>query len=345
MNESSDFLRACRGLPVRRTPVWLMRQAGRYLPEYRQVRSRYGFLEVCKTPELAVEVTLQPVDRLGVDAAILFSDILIPVEAMGLPLAFTPAPVLAQPVRTEAAVAALRVTDPEETTPFVLEAIRLLRRALSGRVPLIGFGGAPFTLACYMIEGQGSRQFLTVKRMMYQEPDLFRQLLDKVTEASIRYLKAQATAGAEAIQIFDTWGGILSPADYQRFVLPFSRRLFDALADTGVPLIHFVKGAGTMLDLVRQAGGDVIGLDWMVGLDRARDMLGPEVAVQGNLDPTLLLGNRDGIAREVQRILTENAARPGHIFNLGHGILPEVPVENAKFLVDCVHRWSESQLD
>lgn len=345
MNESSDFLRACRGLPVRRTPVWLMRQAGRYLPEYRQVRSRYGFLEVCKTPELAVEVTLQPVDLLGVDAAILFSDILVPVEAMGLPLAFTPAPVLAQPVRTAAAVAALQVTDPEETTPFVLEAIRLLRRALNGRVPLIGFGGAPFTLACYMIEGQGSRQFLTVKRMMYQEPDLFRQLLDKVTEASIRYLKAQAAAGAEAIQIFDTWGGILSPADYQRFVLPFSRRLFDALADTGVPLIHFVKGAGTMLDLVRQAGGTVIGLDWMIGLDRARDLLGPEVAVQGNLDPTVLLGSRDGIAREVQRILTENAGRPGHIFNLGHGILPEVPVENARFLVDCVHRWSDNRVD
>lgn len=340
MNENFDFINACYGLPVARTPVWLMRQAGRYLPQYRKIRERVSFLDLCKTPELAAEVTLQPIDALGVDAAILFSDILVPIEPMGQRLHYQPAPVLEPPIRTAADVAALRVLQPEEDVPYVLETIRLLRRELAGRVPLIGFGGAPFTLACYMVEGAGSRHFLALKRLMYQSPAVYAQLMDKITDTSIVYLRAQVEAGAQALQIFDTWGGILSPADYQRYVLPYSCRLLAALQDLGVPLIHFVKGSGNMLDLVASAGGHVIGLDWSISLKRARGFLGDNKTVQGNLDPSVLLGDQTVIEREVRRILEENAGRPGFIFNLGHGILPEVPQENAAFLVDCVHRLS-----
>jgi uroporphyrinogen decarboxylase len=339
--QESPFLRACRGLPVGRTPVWLMRQAGRYLPQYRALRRRVAFLDLCKTPELAAEVTLQPVEALGVDAAILFSDILVPVEAMGQRLRYEPAPVLAPVLRTAADVAALRIPEPEQDVPFVLDTIRLLRRELAGRVPLIGFGGAPFTLACYMVEGAGSRHFLALKRMMHGAPEIYAQLMDKITETSVRYLRAQIAAGAQAIQIFDSWGGILSPADYRRYVLPYSRRLIAALAGSEAPIIHFVKGCGAMLKLVARAGGDVIGLDWTVTLDRARAELGQEMAVQGNLDPAVLLAPPAVIEREVGRILAENAGRPGHIFNLGHGILPDVPPENAAFLVECVHRLSQ----
>lgn len=342
MHKDYDFINACYGRPVTRTPVWLMRQAGRYLPQYRKIRERVKFLELCKTPELAAEVTLQPIDALGVDAAILFSDILIPIEAMGQNLFYRPAPVLEPPVRSAEDVEALRVLQPEQDVPFVLETIRLLRRELDGRVPLIGFGGAPFTLACYMVEGAGSRHFLALKRLMYQTPEVYAQLMDKITDTSIVYLQAQAEAGAQALQIFDSWGGLLSPSDYQRYVLPYSRRLLLALEDIGVPLIHFVKGAGTMLDLVAMAGGQVVGLDWCTPLNHARDILGEGMAVQGNLDPSVLLGAQNIIEREVRRILDENAGRPGHIFNLGHGILPEVPPENAAFLVDCVHRLSQS---
>jgi uroporphyrinogen decarboxylase len=341
MNDSYDFIKACYGQPVARTPVWLMRQAGRYLPQYRKIRERVTFLELCKTPELAAEVTIQPVDALGVDAAILFSDILVPIEPMGQRLHYRPAPVLEPPVRSAADVAALQVLKPEQDVPYVLETIRLVRRELAGRVPLIGFGGAPFTLACYMVEGVGSRHFLALKKLMYQSPIVYAQLMDKITDTSIVYLRAQAEAGVQALQIFDSWGGILSPADYKRHVLPYSRRLIASLEDLGLPLIHFVKGAGTMLDLVASAGGQVVGLDWSISLNRARDVLGTKMAVQGNLDPSVLLGDQAVIEREVQRILDENAGRPGHVFNLGHGILPEVPPENAAFLVDCVHRLSQ----
>jgi uroporphyrinogen decarboxylase len=234
----------------------------------------------------------------------------------------------------------LRVPVVEEDVPFVFDTIRLLRRELAGRVPVIGFGGAPFTLACYMVEGQGSKNFVTVKRMMYEAPDLYGRLMDKVTETSRRYLTAQVSAGAQAIQIFDTWGGIVSPSDYRDFILPYTRDLIAGLADSGVPIIHFVKGGGAMLDLVKQAGGQVVGLDWCVSLDRARQELGPEMAVQGNLDPTVLFAPEAHIEREVRRILDENGGRPGHIFNLGHGILPTVDPEKAAFLVDCVHRLS-----
>jgi uroporphyrinogen decarboxylase len=337
---NTRFLDACWGKPVDRTPVWLMRQAGRYLPDYMRVRSKCTFLELCKTPELAAEVTLQPVDILGVDAAILFSDILTPVEPMGMKLDFVPGPVFEHPVRTMADVEKLRIPQMEKDVPYVLDTLKILRRELATKVPLIGFGGAPFTLACYMVEGKGSKDFAALKKMMYAEPEVYAALMEKITTMDMEYLNAQIKAGAQAIQIFDTWGGMLSPADYERYVLPYTRRLINGLDRSSVPVIHFVKGAGTMLDIVKQAGGDVMGLDWHVNLGKARDILG-DMAVQGNLDPTVLFAPREVIEREVKRVLAENAGRPGLIFNLGHGILPTVPPENAIFMVECVHRLSQ----
>ena len=339
MSTDYTFLKACRGEQTDYTPVWLMRQAGRYLPQYMEVRRKVTFLELCKTPELAAEVTNQPIDYLNADAAILFSDILTPVEPMGLKLDFVPGPVFENPVRTEADIDALRIPVMEEDVPYVLETIKILRREFEGRVPLIGFGGAPFTLACYMVEGKGSKDFAQIKRMMYGAPKLFAKLMDKVTEMDRQYLNAQIEAGAQAIQIFDTWGGIVSPLDYQKYILPYTKKLIDGLNRT-VPIIHFVKGAGTMLDVVAQAGSDVMGLDWHVNLGQARDILGPNIAVQGNLDPTVLYAPKEHIEVEVKRIIDENAGRPGHIFNLGHGILPTVDPEHAKFMVECVHKYS-----
>ncbi len=259
---------------------------------------------------------------------------------MGLKLDFVPGPVFENPVRTQADIDALRIPEMEEDVPYVLEAIKILRRELEGRVPLIGFGGAPFTLACYMVEGKGSKDFAQIKRMMYGAPELYAELMEKVTEMDRQYLNAQIAAGAQAIQIFDTWGGILSPLDYEKYILPYTKRLIDGLDREGIPVIHFVKGSGTMLEMVKKAGADVVGLDWHVSLGKARDILGPEVAVQGNLDPTVLYAPTAHIEEEVKRILDENAGRPGHIFNLGHGILPTVDPEHARFMVDCVHRLS-----
>jgi uroporphyrinogen decarboxylase len=335
------FIDACWGKPVDRTPVWLMRQAGRYLPEYMAVRSKCTFLELCKTPELAAEVSIQPVDILGVDAAIMFSDILTPVEPMGMKLDFVPGPVFESPIRSMADVEKLRIPQMEQDVPYVLETIKILRRELAGKVPLIGFGGAPFTLACYMVEGKGSKDFAQIKRMMYAAPDVYAALMEKITMMSIEYLNAQITAGAQCIQIFDTWGGILSPSDYERYVAPYTTQLINGLNRMETPVIHFVKGSGAMLDTVKKVGGDVIGLDWHVNLGAARDVIGPEMAVQGNLDPTVLYATHEIIEREVKRVLDENASRPGHVFNLGHGILPTVPPENAKFMVECVHRLSQ----
>jgi uroporphyrinogen decarboxylase len=339
MSTDYTFLKACRGEQTDYTPVWLMRQAGRYLPQYMAVRKKVTFLELCKTPELAAEVTIQPIDYLNADAAILFSDILTPVEPMGLKLDFVPGPVFENPVRTEADIDALRIPVMEEDVPYVLETIRILRREFEGRVPLIGFGGAPFTLACYMVEGKGSKDFAQIKRMMYGAPELFAKLMGKITEMDREYLNAQIKAGAQAIQIFDTWGGIVSPLDYEKYILPYTQKLINGL-DRSVPIIHFVKGAGTMLDIVAKAGSDVMGLDWHVNLDKARDIIGPKIAVQGNLDPTVLYAPKVHIEREVKRILDENAGRPGHIFNLGHGILPTVDPEHARFMVECVHKHS-----
>ena len=338
---NNRFLDACWGKPVDRTPVWLMRQAGRYLPEYMRVRSKCTFLELCKSPELAAEVTLQPVEILKVDAAILFSDILTPVEPMGMKLDFVPGPLFEHPIRTLADVEALRIPQMEQDVPYVLETIKILRRELEGKVPLIGFGGAPFTLACYMVEGKGSKDWATMKRMMYTAPEVYHALMEKVTTMDMEYLNAQIKAGAQARQIFDTWGGVLSPADYVRYVLPYTTKLINGLNRLETPVIHFVKGAGSMLDIVKQAGGDVMGLDWHVELGKARDILGPDMAVQGNLDPTVLFASPEIIEREVKRVLDENADRPGHIFNLGHGILPTVPPANAIHMVECVHRLSQ----
>jgi uroporphyrinogen decarboxylase len=334
------FLDACWGKKTDFTPVWLMRQAGRYLPEYMAVRSKCTFIELYKTPELAAEVTLQPVDILGVDAAILFSDILTPLEPMGMKLDFIPGPIFENPVRSLADIESLRIPEMEQDVPFVLETIRILRRELENKVPLIGFGGAPFTLACYMVEGKGSKDFAQIKKMMYAAPDLFAALMEKITLMSIEYLNAQIRAGAQAIQIFDTWGGILSPSDYATYALPYTTRLIAGLNSAETPVIHFVKGAGTMLETVKRAGGNVIGLDWHVNLGAARDTLGAGFAVQGNLDPTVLYAPHSTIEAETKRVLAENGGRPGHIFNLGHGILPTVPPENAKFMVECVHRLS-----
>lgn len=338
---NNRFIDACWGKPVDRTPVWLMRQAGRYLPEYMRVRSKCTFLELCKTPELAAEVSIQPVDILNVDAAIMFSDILTPVEPMGMKLDFVPGPVFEHPIRSMADVEALRIPQMEQDVPYVIETLKILRRELATRVPLIGFGGAPFTLACYMVEGKGSKDWATIKRMMYAAPEVYHALLEKVTMMSMEYLNAQIKAGAQVIQIFDTWGGVLSPTDYAKYVLPYTTKLINGLNRMDTPIIHFVKGAGTMLDTVRQAGGDVMGLDWHTDLGKARDILGPKMAVQGNLDPTVLYAPKDIIEAEVKRVLEENADRPGHIFNLGHGILPTVSPEHAIHMVECVHRLSQ----
>ena len=336
------FLRACRRESVDTTPIWIMRQAGRYLPEYRAVRSKTTFLGLCKTPALAAEVTVQPVDIIGVDAAILFSDILIPVEAMGVPLEFheNEGPVLPQPVRTAADVEKLAIFDPEDRTPFTLEAIRQTVKALNGRVPLIGFAGAPFTLAAYMVEGGGSKNWLALKLMMRKEPKLAHMLFDKITQTIAQYLVAQVDAGCKAVQIFDSWGGELGPEDFRIWTLPYVQRIVQAVKSKHpeVPVIFFGTGMSTLLPQLKETGADVIGLDWRIELDVARDLLGPDVAVQGNLDPTALFLPKEEITRRVEEIMRRNGGRNGHIFNLGHGITPPTDPAAAKHLVDEVHR-------
>ncbi len=339
------FINACFSKPVDRTPVWLMRQAGRYMEEYRAVRAKVDFLTLCKSPELCTEVTLQPIDKFGIDAAILFSDILIPVEAMGAKLDFNPAPVFEKPIRTQADVDALRVIDPEADVPFVPETVKMLRRELeSCNVPLIGFAGAPFTLASYMVEGGGSRSFQNLKTMMWSAPKVYRSLMEKLTETVIKYLNAQVDAGAQAIQIFDTWGGVLSPADYLNFVMPYTRLVIQGIKTSPegdkVPVINFVGNSQGFLPLVAQAGGDVIGIDWRIDIAAARNQVGRK-AVQGNMDPIFLLAPIPEIEKRVKEILAA-AGDTGHVFNLGHGIIPETPPEHVKALVDFVHEHGES---
>jgi uroporphyrinogen decarboxylase len=336
------FLRACRGLPVDRTPVWFMRQAGRYMPEYRAIRASHSLLEICAQPDLAAEVTLQPVRALGVDAAILFADILLPLIPMGLDLEFAAGegPVIHNPIRAAADVAALRPVVVEDSLASVLETVRLVRRELEGNLPLIGFAGAPFTLASYLIEGGASRNFLRAKRLMYSEPETWHALLGKLAQVVGDYLLAQAQAGAQALQLFDSWVGALSPDDYTEYVLPHSRAVFQRLAAAGVPLIHFGVDTASLLPLMAQAGGDVIGLDWRTPLDWGWGQLGAGRAVQGNLDPIALFAPRPELERRVWRVLAQAAGRPGHIFNLGHGILPETPVDNVRAVVEMVHAYS-----
>jgi len=340
--DESPFLRACRREPAPFTPVWLMRQAGRYMPEYRALRERYAFLDLCKTPAAAAEVTLQPVERLGVDAAILFADILLVLEPLGVGLEFTKGegPRILRPVRSAADVERLPPVEVEAAVPFVFETVRLARRALGGRVPLIGFAGAPFTLASYLIEGGASREFLLTKRFMREAPAAWHALLERLAEITARYLNGQIAAGAQAVQLFDSWVGTLSPADYREFVLPWSRAALRGLTP-GAPVIHFGVGTATLLPLMKEAGGDVLGLDWRVELGPTWDRLGHDVAVQGNLDPAILLTGPGEIRRAVQAILAGAAGRPGHVFNLGHGVHQETPVDHVKALVDMVHELSD----
>ena len=340
MNER--FLKACRREPVDCTPIWFMRQAGRYMAEYRALRAKHSILELCKTPELAAQVTLQPIDRFPLDAAIIFADILLPLEPMGLRLEFAEGegPVIHNPVRDHAAVERLNVIDGGELD-YVAEAIRQARRALNGRVPLIGFAGAPFTLASYAIEGGSSRNYLLTKQLMYCEPKAWHQLMDKFARVITGYLRRQIKAGAQAIQLFDSWVGCLSVGDYVEYVLPHVQLIFEGLKREGVPMIHFGTGTSAMLRQMREAGGDVIGVDWRIHLDEAWATVGHDVAVQGNLDPLTLFAPLHEIERRVADILRQAGGRPGHIFNLGHGILPTTPVEHVTATIDMVHKLSQ----
>jgi uroporphyrinogen decarboxylase len=330
------FLRACRGEKTERAPLWVMRQAGRYLPEYRAVREKVSFLELCKTPALAAEVTLQPIRRFGFDAAILFSDLLVPLEAMGLAVTFTDkGPSLPEPVRTPADLARVSTFDPETRTGYVGETIRLVRKELPADVPVIGFAGAPFTVATYAIEGKTGKTFGETKKFFYRHPAEARQLLALIGEATRAYLVAQVRAGAQAIQIFDSWVGVVSPEDWDELVLEPTRALVAAVRATGVPVIYFPNGATTILDRIAAVGADVYGIDWRLPLDVARARLGGNVAVQGNLDPSLLLGPVSVLERRAADVV-RRGGKHGHVFNLGHGITPDVPVDNVAALVAAV---------
>lgn len=341
MEMNSRFLQACQRKPVDTTPVWFMRQAGRYMPEYRAIREKYSLLEICYQPELAAEVTLQPVRAFGVDAAILFADILLPAIPLGIGLEFAKGegPVLQHPVRTMADVKALKPVDVEADLGYVLDAIRIVRGELKD-TPLIGFCGAPFTVASYIIEGGSSREFIKTKTMMYSAPEVFHALMAKLADVFSDYLTAQIRAGAQAVQVFDSWVGALSPADYEKFVLPYSQKLLTAAKKEGVPVIHFGTNTTTLLPLMKSAGGDVIGLDYRIPLKDGWALLGGDVAVQGNLDPVALMAPLPELRSRVEDVLRQANGKPGHIFNLGHGILQHTPVDNVKAVVDMVHEFS-----
>jgi uroporphyrinogen decarboxylase len=346
MEINQRFLQACRREPVDTTPVWFMRQAGRYMAEYRAIREKYTLIEICEHPEIAAEVTLQPVRALGVDAAILFADILLPVIPLGLGLEFSKGdgPVIGSPVRTLKDVRAMKPFDAESDLGYVMDAIRILRGTLNG-VPLIGFCGAPFTVASYIIEGGSSREFLKTKTMMYSAPEVFHALMEKLSAVFSEYLVAQIRAGAQAVQVFDSWVGALSPADYETFVLPYSQKVLKAAELQNVPVIHFGTNTTTLLPLMKRAGGTVLGLDWRLPLDDGWKLIGYDSAVQGNLDPTLLFAPRSELKKRVHDILDRANGRPGHIFNLGHGILQNTPVENVRAVVDMVHEYSAEKVN
>ena len=339
--DNSVFIKACRGESVPYTPIWLMRQAGRYMREYREVRAKTTFLELCKTPSLAAEVTVTAAERLGVDAAIIFADILLILEPMGIELEFADGegPVIHNPVRKADDVRRLREVEDPAALNFVYEAIALTRRELKPDVPLIGFSGAPFTLASYMIEGGGSKNYVYAKTLMYDDSGAWHALMSLIARALVRYLNAQIDAGAQAVQLFDSWVGCLNPDDYREFVLPHSQAVIKGIKP-GVPVIHFGTGTGALLELMREAGGDVIGLDWRVRLDEAWQRIGHDVGVMGNLDPVALFAGIDALRPQAKRILDQANGRAGHVFNLGHGILPETPVENVIALVEMVHEMS-----
>jgi uroporphyrinogen decarboxylase len=337
LSPTQRFLRACRGEPVDRPPVWLMRQAGRYLPEYRRVREQVTFVELCRDVDRAVEVSLQPIDAVGSEAVIFFSDIFTPIPGMGVEVDFRPGPVVAAPIRSAAQIERLRVPDPRESVPFVFEILRRLRAALARReIPVLGFAGAPFTLAAYLVEGSGSRHFGTWKRMLWREPTLARALLDRLTELTVGYLSAQIEAGAQAVQLFDTWAGMLSPAEYREWVLPTHREIAGKLDRRAAPLILYVNDGAHVLEETAESGADVISLDWRVELADAARRVGRRASLQGNLDPCALAADADTIARLVRDLVRDAAPARGHIVNLGHGCLPDTPVAGVRAFTDAV---------
>jgi uroporphyrinogen decarboxylase len=339
MTGEARMLGACRLEPVDCTPVWFMRQAGRCLPGYRKLREKYDLLTMTRTPELCTQVTLMPVEVMGVDAAVLYADIMLPLYGMGVPFSIDPGigPVIPSPVRDAAAVRALRIVEPEEGTPAIFEALGMVRKELAGRAAVLGFAGAPYTLASYMIEGKPSKDRAVAKTLMYGQPELWAALMETLTEVTIRYLKAQVTAGAQIVQLFDSWIGDLGPAAYETHVLPYNRRIFDAVRQTGVPTIHFGTGVGGILEQVASAGSDLVCVDWRVGLAEAWRRIGPDKGIQGNLDSTVVLAPWEAIEREADCVLAEAAGRPGHVFNLGHGVLPASDPGKLTRLVDHVH--------
>ncbi|HVP80628.1 MAG TPA: uroporphyrinogen decarboxylase [Thermodesulfobacteriota bacterium] len=344
MKESEDqypFLRACRRQPTPYTPIWLMRQAGRYMKEYRALRKKYSFLEMCKNPELAAKVTLQPIEKFKLDAAIIFSDILIPLEPMGVEFEFAKGegPVFRHPLREKKDVERLRLIEPEEEIPFLMKAIRTVRKELEGKVPLIGFSGAPFTLASYIIEGGHSSNYVLTKSLMYQDRPTWDALMRMISEVLVRYLNAQIRSGVQVVQMFDSWVGCLTPSDYEEYVLPYSKKVIEGVGKA-VPFIHFATSNSTLLELMKHAGGDVIGVDWRVNIGEAWARLGHDIAIQGNLDPVILYGPVSLIEKNVKKILDSVGDRPGHVFNLGHGILPTTPIDHVAALVDMVHEYS-----
>ena len=339
--KAHPFLAACRREQTSYTPVWLMRQAGRYMEDYRKLRAQHDFLELCKRPDLATEITTIPVERLGVDAAILFADILLVLEPMGVGLEYSKGdgPVIHHPVRSGKDIDALRNFDAAQELSFVFEAVKKIRKALDDKVPLIGFAGAPFTLASYLIEGGSSRNYVHTKKLFYGAPEAWKRLMDRLARLIAVYLNCQVAAGAQAVQLFDSWAGSLSPGDYEQFAMPYTKAVIDAITP-GIPVINFSTGTAGSLKQIRAAGGDVIGLDWRINLDEAWATVGHDVAVQGNLDPVALFASPKEIETRVADILRRAGTRPGHIFNLGHGVLPETSVDHVKAMVEAVHELS-----
>ena len=337
------LLKAARMEKARGTPLWFMRQAGRVLPEYRKVRGKHSLLDICRNPELAATITMQPVERFDVDAAIIFADIVTPLVGVGIDVQLVEkvGPVIDPPIRSKSDLERLRPLDPGEDVPYMLEALKLVRNALPQEKALIGFSGAPFTLATYLIEGGPSRNYATTKAMMYGQPDLWHGLMSRLSDMIVAYLRAQAGAGAQMLQLFDSWVGWLSRRDYVEYVFPYTRGILAAVKEAGVPVIHFATGSGGLNEVIRESGADVIGVDWRVPLDEAWASLG-DVAVQGNLDPAVLLGPPDVVREQTRDVLRRAAGRPGHIFNLGHGFLPQTPINNIMQMIDCVREWDAS---
>ena len=337
------LLKAARMEKIGGTPLWFMRQAGRVLPEYRKVRGKHSLLDICRNPELAATVTMQPVERFDVDAAIIFADIVTPLVGVGIDVQLVEkvGPVIDPSIRSESDLERLRPLDPGEDVPYMLEALRLVRNALPEEKALVGFSGAPFTLATYLIEGGPSRNYATTKAMMYGQSELWHGLMGRLSDMIVAYLRAQAGAGAQMLQLFDSWVGWLSKRDYREYVFPYTRKIIAAVRETGVPVIHFATGSGGLNEVIRESDADVIGLDWRVPLDEAWASLG-DVAVQGNLDPAVLLGPPDVVREQTRDVLGRAGGRPGHIFNLGHGFLPQTPIDNIMHMIDCVREWDAS---